>query len=123
VVDSISGVFAALADPTRRSIYEKLLGSGGGCNATEIAQVAEVSRQAIVKHLQVLVKAGLATSKRDGREVRYLCTQGGTSNVVDWLTRSSAAWDRRIAVLRDQVESESRAGPGNLGRENWSVPT
>jgi DNA-binding transcriptional ArsR family regulator len=107
VVDSISGVFAALADPTRRSIYEKLLGSGNGRNATEIAQVADVSRQAIVKHLQVLEKAGLATSKRDGRQVRYLVTQGGTSDAVDWLARSSAAWDRRIAVLRDQVETES----------------
>jgi DNA-binding transcriptional ArsR family regulator len=105
VVDSISGVFAALADPTRRSIYEKLLGSGSGRNATEIAQVADVSRQAIVKHLQVLVKAGLATSTRDGREVRYLVTQGGTSDVVDWLARSSAAWDRRIALLRDQIET------------------
>jgi len=108
VADSISGVFGALADPTRRSIYEKLLGSGNGLNATEIAQGAAVSRQAIVKHLQVLVKAGLATSKRDGREVRYLVIQGGTFDVVDWLTRSSAAWDRRIGVLRDQVETESR---------------
>jgi DNA-binding transcriptional ArsR family regulator len=108
VVDSISGVFAALADPTRRSIYENLLGSGDGRNATEIAQVADVSRQAIVKHLQVLVKAGLATSARNGREVRYLVTKDGTSDAVDWLVRSSAAWDRRIAVLRDQVETESR---------------
>ncbi len=108
MVDSISGVFAALADPTRRSIYENLLGSGSGRNATEISQVTDVSRQAIVKHLQVLVKAGLATSKRDGREVRYLVTQGGTSNVVSWLTRSSAAWDRRIGALRDQVETDAR---------------
>jgi ArsR family transcriptional regulator, cadmium/lead-responsive transcriptional repressor len=108
VADSISGVFAALADPTRRSIYEDLLKSGDGRNATEIAQVADVSRQAVVKHLQVLVRAGLATSTGNGREVRYLVTQGGTSDVVDWLARSSATWDRRIAVLRAQVENEVR---------------
>ena len=109
--DPVSGVFAALADPTRRSIYEKLLVEANGRNATEIARAAEVSRQAIVKHLQVLVKAGLASSQRDGREVRYLADESGISEATEWFARSSAAWDRRIDALRHRVNTRSGQKP------------
>jgi DNA-binding transcriptional ArsR family regulator len=108
VKDPVSGVFAALGDPTRRGIYEKLLVEANGRNATEIARAAKVSRQAIVKHLQVLVKAGLASSQREGREVRYLAAEHGMSEATEWLARSSAAWDRRIDTLHRRASSRAR---------------
>ncbi|HEV7958101.1 MAG TPA: metalloregulator ArsR/SmtB family transcription factor [Acidimicrobiales bacterium] len=101
--DAISEVFAALADDTRRHIYEQLLASANGRTATELSESANVSRQAIVKHLQVLERSGLAEPMRDGREVRYSAAAEGTERASKWLTDHAAAWDRRIAALEERA--------------------
>ena len=68
--DQAGEVFAALADPTRRRIvYE--LSADGPLTASALAHRVPVSRQAVQKHLVALEEAGLATSARVGREVRY----------------------------------------------------
>jgi len=105
--DAISDVFAALADQTRREIYERLLESSHGATATELADGAQVSRQAIVKHLQILTRSGLAEVRREGREVRYFVTSNGTSRASRWLEDSASAWDRRIAALKEQIRTSS----------------
>ncbi len=107
--ESISEVFAALADDTRRGIYEQLLAHIDGLTATELSLSASVSRQAIVKHLQVLERSGLATPERDGRDVRYFVATGGTKDASQWLIDHAAAWDRRIAALKERVSASKRA--------------
>jgi DNA-binding transcriptional ArsR family regulator len=107
--DAISEVFAALADDTRRGIYERLLVHVHGLTATELSQSASVSRQAIVKHLQVLERSGLAEPERDGRDVRYFVAAGGTKDASQWLIDHAAAWDRRIAALEQKVRSTKKA--------------
>jgi DNA-binding transcriptional ArsR family regulator len=107
--DAISEVFAALADDTRRNIYEQLLASADGRTATELSESANVSRQAIVKHLQVLERSGLATPERDGREVRYYAAAEGTERASQWLIDHAAAWDRRIAALEERVRRTRRS--------------
>jgi DNA-binding transcriptional ArsR family regulator len=97
--DTVSNVFAALADPTRRAIYDELLTYPVGRTATELATSSDVSRQAIVKHLQVLTRSGLADARRDGREVRYSATSDGTASASSWIADRSSAWDRRVAAL------------------------
>ena len=62
-----------------------------------------VSRQAIAKHLASLAAAGLVDSTRDGRQVRYRLTPGAFSDAVDWMTDVGAAWDDRLAILRDRL--------------------
>jgi DNA-binding transcriptional ArsR family regulator len=110
--DTVSAVFAALADQTRREIYERLLKSPHGKTATELADGAQVSRQAIVKHLQILTRSGLAEVRRQGREVRYFVTSNGTSHASKWLNDSASAWDRRIAALKEQIRtSPERSKP------------
>ncbi len=99
----VSEVFSALADDTRRAIYEQLLEHPIGRTATQLAQSASVSRQAIVKHLQILEGAGLAEALREGREVRYLALARGTEEVTQWLINQGAAWDRRIAALQKKA--------------------
>jgi len=101
----VSVVFAALADTTRRAVYEQLLESASGRTATELAEGAPVSRQAIVKHLQILARCGLARVRRDGREARYEATPDGAVVASTWLKESSAAWDRRIAALEGKIRS------------------
>ena len=107
MTDNVSQVFAALSDPTRRGLYEQLLESPSGFTATELARNATVSRQAIVKHLQVLSLARLATSHREGREVRFFAASKAAATASNWLNERAAAWDRRVAVLEREVRSSS----------------
>jgi DNA-binding transcriptional ArsR family regulator len=107
MTDTLSQVFAALADPTRRGLYERLLASANGCTATELTGSARVSRQAIVKHLQVLARSGLAAARRDGREVRYFVATHGTTGASTWLLEREAAWDRRLAALGARTQASS----------------
>lgn len=106
--DALSDVFAALADLTRRRIYEQLLTISQGRTATELCESASISRQAIVQHLQILVRSGLASSKRDGKEVRYFVTSEGTSDATQWMINRSNEWDRRIATLEKTVRTGAK---------------
>lgn len=97
-MSALDELFGALSDPTRRALFERLLRDGPD-TATRLAQHTTLTRQAVVKHLQALVDAGLATSQREGREVRYAATPERLATVVTWLTQSSSGWDRRLAKL------------------------
>ena len=97
-MSALDELFSALSDPTRRALFERLLRDGPD-TATRLAQHTTLTRQAVVKHLQALVDAGLADSERDGREVRYRATPARLATVVAWLTESSSGWDRRTSRL------------------------
>jgi DNA-binding transcriptional ArsR family regulator len=97
--DDVSVVFAALSDPTRRRLFERLLEIPRGLTATELAENAVISRQAIVKHLQILASAGLAEASRDGREVRYRASTDSAQHASTWLSVRASAWDRRVESL------------------------
>jgi DNA-binding transcriptional ArsR family regulator len=99
----VDAVFAALADPTRRSVMRELARSES-VTATELAESMPVSRQAVVKHLQVLARAGLARSTRDGREVHYVFTPDPLADAARWLAEEGAAWDERLDRLRTMLE-------------------
>ena len=102
-VDDADGVFAALADPTRREVV-RALASAGSATATELAEGMPVPRQAIVKHLGALADAGLVGAERAGREVRYHLTPAPMTDAVAWLTSVGADWDDRLARLKKVVE-------------------
>jgi DNA-binding transcriptional ArsR family regulator len=97
--DVISDVLAALADPTRRALYEQLLRSGAA-SATMLADGADISRQAIVKHLQILELASLASSERRGREVVYLPANDGINTLSKWIDTNTSRWQRRADRLK-----------------------
>jgi len=63
-------VLSALSDPTRWQLLDEIA-DRGGATATVLAIDRSVSRQAVVKHLGVLERAGLVTGRRAGREMRY----------------------------------------------------
>lgn len=123
--DAISDVFAALADITRRHVYEQLLKSPRGRTATDLAHVASVSRQAIVKNLQILVASGLAHSEREGREVRYFVATNGTIGLrrgwsiapvrgIDELSRWRARYAPRCRPLTIFILDRSELGTGSV---------
>ena len=100
-------VFFALGDETRLSVVKKL-GSEGALSATVLSAGAAVTRQAIVKHLQVLEGAGLVRHERQGREVLYSLESRRLELARTFLERVSERWDRAVERLRDLVEEPER---------------
>ena len=99
----VEEVFAALADPTRLRLLD-LLAADGEATATTLAGHVPVSRQAVVKHLAVLDRAGLVEARRSGREVRYAVRPHGLSAAASWLATRAAEWDTRLASIKRIAE-------------------
>src|SRR5438270_8080110 len=108
--DAPDAVFAALADPTRRRVL-RLVAERGPASATLLERHLPVSRQAVVKHLAVLNRAGLVSAQRTGQEVRYALVPGSLEEVSDWIAEIGSRWDERLARLRQIVLNEDPAAP------------
>lgn len=93
-------VLAALADPTRRAVFERL-NSDGPASATRLAAEMPVSRQAIAKHLNMLGSAGLVDRVEEGREVVYSARTEPLEDVAAWLARNGSEWERRLERLEE----------------------
>ena len=96
-------VFAALGDPIRLRLVVRL-SRGKPLSITELASGAEVTRQAITKHLHVLAAAGVATSARRGREERWSIEPRHLAEARQFLDRIAQQWDDRLASLKALVE-------------------
>jgi DNA-binding transcriptional ArsR family regulator len=108
--EAADAVFAALADPTRRRVL-RLVAERGPTSATLLERELPVTRQAIVKHLAVLNRAGLVSGQRSGQEVRYALVPGRLGEVSDWIGEIGSRWDERLARLRQIVLDENPAAP------------
>ena len=97
-------VFFALGDGTRLAVVKRLL-AAGALSATALAQDADISRQAIVKHLQILEEAGLVGRERSGREVLFALDRHRIDEARAFLDAISVGWDRALDRLKDLVES------------------
>lgn len=91
-------IFRALADPTRRAIFEKL--AGGAMNATALRQDMAITQPAMSQHLSVLRHARLVREERQGRFVNYEVDPAGVAAVTSWLARYRAYWPDRVEALR-----------------------
>ncbi len=100
-------VFAALGDPTRRAVLA-LVGRRGPLTATELAERLPVSRQAVMKHLDLLRTAGLVASEKEGRAVRYVLRAEPLDDAATWMAHVGSAWDRRLAALADRANAAKR---------------
>jgi DNA-binding transcriptional ArsR family regulator len=98
-----TAVLAALADPMRRRLLD-VLATQGEATATRAAEVLPVTRQALVKHLAVLDRAGLVESRREGRDVRYAVRPVALQAAAEWMASLAAEWDTRLAVIRRIAE-------------------
>lgn len=100
-------MFAALADPTRRWMVQALIREGT-TSVPALSSALPISRQAVAKHLATLDEAGLLERQPGaGREVRYRLREGALSPAVAWLEEAEAAWDGRLARLKESVEQSS----------------
>jgi DNA-binding transcriptional ArsR family regulator len=107
--NSLDAVFAALADPTRRAIAERL--AEGPASMTELAQPFDVTLPAIVKQLAVLEHAGLVEHEKDGRVRYFTLVPGQLDTVAEWLERYGQFWRERFDGLHRYLRSVSEPSP------------
>lgn len=96
-------VFAAVADPTRRMLLERLR-SEGPRSISELAADLPITRQAVAKHLALLHDAGLVRDRKQGRERLQELNPLPLREVDDWLGPYAEAWDQRLAALQRHLE-------------------
>lgn len=98
-------LFTALADPIRRDLLIKLAQSSPK-TATQLAQEYPITRQGILKHLNVLEDAGLVTIYQRGRDKRYTLTPEPLGELEQWIKIIGTLWDERLLRLKLLLESE-----------------
>lgn len=96
---AIDAVMRALADPTRRAVFERIVGSDEIAVA-ELTRGSGVTQGAISQHLKALKQAGLVAERPDGRKVYYRAQPEGLAPLVDWMSHYGVFWRDRFANLR-----------------------
>ena len=93
----LDAVFFALSDPVRRSILERL--DGQALLVSELAAPFDISLQAVSRHIQVLVRAGLIQQERSGRISRCSLDAGPLFDAAVWMNRYSKYWQQQFDLL------------------------
>jgi DNA-binding transcriptional ArsR family regulator len=96
-------IFRALADPTRRAIFEELTRHGEQ-TVHALTSYAGISQPAVSKHLTVLKRAKLVRNRRAGRETHYRVQPNALAPMVDWLNLYGAFWRDRFDKLESLLE-------------------
>ena len=96
-------LFKALADPTRRAIFERLTREGE-LTVHALTERAGVSQPMVSKHLSALKRAKLVHHRRDGRETHYSTKPQALAPLVDWMSLYGAFWSGRFDQLENLLE-------------------
>ena len=95
----INAVMRALADPTRRAVFERVV-SSDEITVVELTRGSGVTQGAISQHLKALKQAGLVVERPEGRKVYYRAQPDGLAPLVDWMSHYGVFWRERFANLR-----------------------
>jgi DNA-binding transcriptional ArsR family regulator len=96
---AINAVMRALADPTRRALFERVVGADE-ITVVELTRGSGVTQGAISQHLKSLKQAGLVAERPAGRHVFYRAEPKGLSPLIDWMSHYGVFWRDRFANLR-----------------------
>ena len=108
--DRLSTTFAALADPTRRAILERL--AEGEATVNELAEPFPVTLQAVSKHLKVLERAGLIARGRSAQLRPSRLRGEALEEAADWLASYRRFWEESFDRLEEHLR-EIQEGPGD----------
>ena len=115
-VDTVSGTFSALADPTRRAILARL--AHGEATVNELAAPFPVTLQAVSKHLKVLERAGLVSRGRERQWRPARLEAGPLKEVAEWAVGYRQFWSERYDRLDEYLdELQGRRKGKNDGRK------
>jgi DNA-binding transcriptional ArsR family regulator len=101
-------LWAAVAEPGRRRLLDVLV-AHGEATPTTLAKELPFTRQAVSKHLAILLDAGVVTQRRDGREVRYTVQPERLEAAAREMAAAAARWSARLATIKRIAEAAHRA--------------
>ena len=96
-------LFRALADPTRRALFERLCRDGEK-TVGDLTARAGVSQPVVSKHLVVLKQAGLVRDRHEGRHTHYSARRGALAPLLDWTSRMTGFWESRFDDLENLLK-------------------
>jgi DNA-binding transcriptional ArsR family regulator len=96
-------LFKTLADPTRRTIFERLCRDGEQTVGALTAR-AGVSQPAVSKHLGALKQAGLVLDRHEGRQTHYSARPGALAPLIDWTSQMTGFWEARFDDLENLLK-------------------
>ena len=108
----LDAVFAALADPTRRAIIERL--SRSQARVTEIAEPFPMSLNAVSKHIRVLEASGVIARHRNGRDHILSINGRSLDEVDDWIGQTRRYWEGRLEAMEGllrELRRHAKSGP------------
>jgi len=100
---TINAVMRTLADPTRRAVFERIVGSDE-ITVVELTRGSGVTQGAVSQHLKSLKQAGLVAERPEGRNVFYRAEPKGLAPLVDWMSHYGVFWRKRLANLRNLLK-------------------
>src|SRR5260370_17489658 len=107
-IPATAQMVAALGDETRLRLVDHLC-SDGPLSITRLAADAQISRQAITKHLRTMETAGLVQSLRSGREIIWRMDQARLEEARRYLAQISSHWEAALQRLRTLAEKEPQS--------------
>ena len=103
----VEAVFAALADPTRRTVLDRLA-EEGPLNASQLATGFPVSRQAVAKHLAILETANLVAARKQGREKLHYLNPVPINQIAErWIGKFERGRLHALSALKGALEDDT----------------
>ncbi|MDP9144485.1 MAG: metalloregulator ArsR/SmtB family transcription factor [Actinomycetota bacterium] len=99
-------IFRALADPSRRAIFESL--TRGEAAVKDLTARFDISQPAVSQHLATLREAGLVRGRRDGRRAYYRVDPRGMKPLINWIAHYRAFWMEHVDRLEQLLEKMDR---------------
>ncbi|WP_315776779.1 MULTISPECIES: metalloregulator ArsR/SmtB family transcription factor [unclassified Bradyrhizobium] len=99
----VTTVMRALADPTRRAVFERIVNSDE-ITVVELTRGSTVTQGAISQHLKTLKQAGLVCERPEGRNVFYRAEPRGLEPLADWMSHYGVFWRDRFAKLKNLLK-------------------
>jgi DNA-binding transcriptional ArsR family regulator len=113
----LDAVFAALADPTRRAIIERL--SRSDARVTEVAEPFRMSLNAVSKHIRVLEASGVVERHRKGRDHILSINTRSLDEIDGWIERTRRYWEKRLDAMESLLlELRKDRKPGRKDRRH-----
>jgi DNA-binding transcriptional ArsR family regulator len=106
--ETLDRTFAALSDPTRRDMLERL--ASGPATVTELARPSGLSLPGVMKHLRVLERARLVTTEKRGRARECRLGPADLKEATAWIELYRRRWERRLDRLERYVERQKGEG-------------
>lgn len=101
--EQITAIMRALADPTRRAMFERIA-EADEITVAELTRGSGVTQGAVSQHLKALRLAGLVAERPEGRNVYYRAQAGGLLPLADWMSHYRAFWRKRFSNIRSLLK-------------------